>query len=68
MASASREEVLIYESTAPVQLGPGCKVLAGEWDDRYTGRRVTNPPAPRTFVTPATPTRNGRFGLSERDL
>ena len=41
----TREEVLIAESTAPVQLGPGCKVLAGEWDDRYTGRRVTSPTA-----------------------
>ena len=39
----TREEVLISESTVPAQLGPGCKVLAGEWQDRYTGRRLTSP-------------------------
>lgn len=39
----TREEVLISESIVPVQLGTGCKVLVGEWEDRYTGRRLTSP-------------------------
>ena len=39
----AREEVLLSESTMPAQVGPGCKILAGEWDDRYTGRRLTSP-------------------------
>ncbi|PZR80249.1 MAG: HNH endonuclease, partial [Candidatus Aeolococcus gillhamiae] len=39
----TREEVLIAESSTPPQRGAGCKTLGGEWDDRYTGRRVTSP-------------------------
>jgi hypothetical protein len=39
----TREEVLVAESVTPAQVGPGCKVLAGEWEDRYTGRRLTSP-------------------------
>ena len=38
----TREEVLLAEGRA-VQTGPGCKILAGEWADRYTGRQVTSP-------------------------
>lgn len=40
----TREEVLVAESAVTVRLGPGCKVLADEWDDRYTARRMTTPP------------------------
>ena len=39
----TREEVLISESASPAAVGPGCKILAGEWEDRYTGRRLTSP-------------------------
>ena len=39
----TREEVLISESVSPAVVGPGCKILAGEWEDRYTGRRLTSP-------------------------
>ena len=39
----AREEVLLSESATPAQVGPGCKILAGEWEDRYTGRRLTSP-------------------------
>ena len=39
----TREEVLVSESASPAAVGPGCKILAGEWEDRYTGRRLTSP-------------------------
>ena len=41
----TREEVLIAESQAPPQLGPGCRVLSGQWVDRYTARSTTSPAA-----------------------
>ena len=37
----TREEVLLAEGRG-VQTGAGCKVLAGEWTDRYTGRQVNS--------------------------
>lgn len=33
----TREEVLIRQSTVPVTLGPGCRVLAGQWASAYDG-------------------------------
>ena len=40
----TRHEVLIQESRAPVQLsGNGCRVIAGEWHDPYTGKIFTDP-------------------------
>ncbi len=40
----TRQEVLIKESTVQVTLDPrGCKVVAGLWDDPYTGRVFTDP-------------------------
>ena len=40
----TRQEVLIAESRVPVTLGPrGCRVIAGQWHDPYTGRVFTNP-------------------------
>jgi len=40
----TRQEVLIAESHVPVTLGPrGCRVIAGQWHDPYTGRTFTNP-------------------------
>ena len=38
----TREEVLLAEGQA-VRTGPGCKVLAGRWQDPFTGRRTTWP-------------------------
>lgn len=38
----TREEVLISEARVPVVTGPGCKILAGEWLDPYTGRVLTS--------------------------
>lgn len=38
----TREEVLVAQGR-DVVTGPGCKVLAGEWVDRFTGRRTTSP-------------------------
>jgi len=38
----TREEVLLSQGRG-VQTGPGCKILAGEWVDRFTGRRTTSP-------------------------
>ena len=38
----TREEVLLAQGR-DVRTGPGCKVLAGEWVDRFTGRRTTSP-------------------------
>jgi len=37
-----REEVLLAQGQ-DVQTGPGCKILAGQWIDRFTGRRTTSP-------------------------
>ena len=40
----TRHEVLIAESTVPVTLdAKGCRVVAGQWEDPYTGRVFTNP-------------------------
>ncbi len=39
----SRAEVLIHESVVGVKRGTRCKILAGEWQDPYTGRRTTSP-------------------------
>ena len=40
----TRHEVLIAESTVPVTLdGMGCRVIAGRWEDPYTGRVFTDP-------------------------
>ena len=40
----TRHEVLIAESTVPVTLdGSGCRVIAGRWEDPYTGRVFTDP-------------------------
>lgn len=40
----TRQEVLIAESVVPVTLDRrGCRVLAGEWHDPYTGRTFTDP-------------------------
>ncbi len=47
----TREEVLLAESATPAQTGPGCKVLAGQWNDRYTGRRLTGPPRSRSTTS-----------------
>lgn len=41
----TREEVLLAEAVGPVTRGPGCKIVSGEWEDRYTGRRTTSPAA-----------------------
>lgn len=38
----TREEVL-SESVTPAQVGPGCKILASDWEDRYTAGRLTSP-------------------------
>jgi hypothetical protein len=38
----TREEVLISEARVPVVTGPGCKILAGEWLDPYSGRVLTS--------------------------
>jgi hypothetical protein len=37
----TREEVLIAQSRTPVATGAGCKILAGEWLDPFTGRTST---------------------------
>ena len=37
----TREEVLIAQSRTPVATGAGCKILAGEWLDPFTGRVTT---------------------------
>jgi hypothetical protein len=40
----TRQEVLIAESVIPVTLDKrGCRVLAGEWHDPYTGKVFTDP-------------------------
>ena len=40
----TRHEVLIAESAVPVTLDArGCKVIAGRWEDPYTGRVFTDP-------------------------
>ena len=40
----TRHEVLISESTVPVTLNArDCKVIAGRWEDPYTGRVFTDP-------------------------
>ena len=40
----TRQEVLIAESLVPVALdGTGCRVIAGEWLDPYTGSTFTDP-------------------------
>ena len=40
----TRHEVLISESAVPVTLDArGCKVIAGRWEDPYTGRVFTDP-------------------------
>ena len=40
----TRQEVLIAESTQPVELdNSGCRVVAGRWFDPYTAQTVTNP-------------------------
>lgn len=42
----TRQEVLIAESVVPVTLDTrGCRVLAGEWHDPYTGEVFTDPKA-----------------------
>jgi hypothetical protein len=41
----SRHEVLIAESTVSVTLNPpGCRVMAGAWQDPYGGETFTDPP------------------------
>jgi len=39
----TREEVLLAEAVGPVARAAGCKIVSGEWEDRYTGRRTTSP-------------------------
>lgn len=40
----TRQEVLIAESVAPVQLDTrGCRVVSGQWLDPFTGQTFTNP-------------------------
>lgn len=39
----TREEVLIAESTVPVQMGSGCTVTSGRWDSWYDGASWTLP-------------------------
>jgi hypothetical protein len=39
----TRAEVLLEEATGPVARTGRCTITAGEWEDRYTGRRVTVP-------------------------
>jgi hypothetical protein len=40
----TRQEVLIEESVVPVTLDKkGCRVVAGEWHDPYTGKVFTDP-------------------------
>lgn len=40
---STRNEVLIAESRTPTEIGPGCKVLAGEWFSYYDQQTVTEP-------------------------
>ncbi|MDH6235565.1 HNH endonuclease family protein [Cryobacterium sp. CG_9.6] len=39
----TRQEVLILESTVPVQLGSGCSVTSGKWESWYDGATWTVP-------------------------
>ena len=40
----TRHEVLIAESLGPVKLNPsGCRVIAGQWHDPFTGQTFTDP-------------------------
>lgn len=39
----TRAEVLLAEAVAPVTRTGVCRITAGEWEDRYTGRRVSDP-------------------------
>ena len=39
----TRAEVLLIEAVGPVVRGSGCSLVAGHWQDHYTGRTTTAP-------------------------
>jgi hypothetical protein len=51
----ARQEVLIAESVVPVTFDErGCKVLAGKWNDLYTGAVILDPKVIEQFDLPRT--------------
>ena len=38
----TRAEVLIRDTTAPVNATPGCTIVSGQWSSAYDGQTVTN--------------------------